>query len=81
MLFDRRGEPRVVSAADVRADARATGWQPTEDDVVRSLTILRLRRGKLGAFVALRESARSTCGRRAFFDCASYVDELQVTYS
>jgi hypothetical protein len=71
----------LVAAAHVRAAARAAGWEHTEDDVARSLTILHFRRGKLSAFVALRESARSTCGRRTFSDCASYVDDLQVTYS
>jgi|GEM_PF-5019985 len=81
VLFDRGGEPRIQSAADVRAAAQAAGWQPGGDDVARSLTILRFRRGKVGAFVALRERARSTCGRRSFLDCTSYVDHLQVTRS
>ncbi len=81
VLVDRHGQTRAASAADVRADARAAGWRLTTDDVARSLTILHFRRGKLSAFVALRESARSTCGRRAFLDCTSYVDHLQVTYS
>jgi hypothetical protein len=81
VMFDRHGQPRVVSAADVRAAARAAGWQLTEEDVARSLTILHFRRGKLAAFVALLESPRSTCARRGFLDCTSYVDNLQVTYS
>jgi hypothetical protein len=81
VLFDRHGQARAASAADVRAAARAAGWQPAGDDVARSLMTLRFRRGKLSAFVALRESARSMCGHRAFFDCTSYVDDLQVTYS
>ena len=81
VLFDRRGRARAASAAEVRAAARAAGWQPTGDDIARSLTILHFRRGKLSAFVALRDRARSTCGRLAFFDCDSYVDGLQVTYS
>ena len=81
VLFDRHGQARAASTADVRAAARAAGWQPTGDEVARSLTILHFRRGKLSAFVALLERPRSTCGRRAFFDCTSYVDDLQVTYS
>ena len=81
MLFDRHGEARAASAANVRAAARAAGWQPTSDDIARSLTILHFRQGKLSAFVALLEHPRVTCGRRPFFDCNSYVDGLQVTYS
>jgi hypothetical protein len=30
VLFDRQGRARAASAADVRAAARAAGWQPTE---------------------------------------------------
>ena len=81
VLFDRHGGARAASAAEVRAAARAAGWQPTGDDIARSLTILHFRRGKFSAFVALRDRARSMCGRLAFFDCDSYVDGLQVTYS
>ena len=81
VLFDRHEQTRAASASDVRAAARAAGWEPTGDDVGRSLTILHFRRGKLAAFVALPESPRSTCGGRAFADCTSYVDDLQVTYS
>jgi hypothetical protein len=81
VLFDRHGQARAASAANVRAAARAAGWQSTGDEIARSLTILHFRRGKLSAFVALLESARSTCGRRTFSDCTSYVDGLQVTYS
>jgi hypothetical protein len=81
VLFDRGEQARPASAAEVRAAARTAGWRPTGDDVARSLTILHFRRRELSAFVALRESARSTCGHRTFFDCASYVDDLQVTYS
>jgi hypothetical protein len=81
VVFDRHGQPRVASAAEVRAAARAAGWQLTEEDVARRLTILRFRRGKLAASVALRESPASTCGPRALADCTSYADDLQVTYS
>ena len=80
VVFDRRRAPRAAAEADVRAAARATGWESTGDEVARSLTILHFRRGKLSAYVALRESPRSTCGRQAVIDCP-YVDDLQVTFS
>jgi hypothetical protein len=83
VLFDWRGAPHRVCRQTFGDAARASGWQQTEDEdeVARSLTILRFRRGKLGAFVALCESARSTCGHPRFFDCASYVDGVQVMHS
>jgi hypothetical protein len=79
VAFDRRGAPRAAAEADVRAAARAAGWKATGDEIARSLTILHFRRGKLSAFVALRESPRSTCGRQRVVDC-DYVDTLQVTF-
>ena len=33
VLFDRHGRARAASAAEVRAAARAAGWQPTRDDM------------------------------------------------
>ena len=80
VAFDRRGAPRAAAEAEVRNAARAAGWEATGDEIARSLTILHFRRGKLTAFVALRESPRLTCGRQAVVDC-NYVDNLQVTFS
>ena len=80
VAFDRRGAPRAAAESDVRAAARAAGWEATGDEIGRSATLLHFRRGKLSAFVELRESPRSTCGRQTVVNC-NYVDNLQVTFS
>jgi hypothetical protein len=80
VVFERQGEARVPSTAEIRRAADAAGWRETGAEVARSQTTVNFRRGKLKAWVSIRDDAPAACSGPAVSDCPARADELQVSY-